>query len=222
MTRLASPPTRPRPPASLDDIQHLLLENVSWELYEKLLSEVGDHPLRMTYDDGRLEIMSPLPEHEDVKILIHDLIRALTEEFNITVKSLGSTTFRRQDLAKGLEPDQCYYFKHEAKMRGRKRINLKKDPAPELAIEIDITSPSLPRQPVYAKLGVNEIWRYNGKTLECLELANNEYRARKTSRIFSTLTVSDLTRFIKQLPTQEENSILRAFRQWVRVTLSPK
>jgi len=222
MTRLAPPPPQQQESPSLDDVQHLLLENISWDLYEKLLREVGDRPLRMTYDNGRLEIMSPLPEHEDVKILIHDLIRALTEELNITVKSLGSTTFRRQDLAKGLEPDQCYYFKHEAKMRGRKRINLKKDPAPELAIEIDITSASLPRQPVYAALGVNEIWRYDGKTLECLELANNQYRPRKTSRIFPALTVSDLTKFIKQLPTHDENSIIRAFRQWVRSTLCNK
>jgi Uma2 family endonuclease len=75
------------------------------------------------------------------------------------IASYGSTTFRSKQKSKGLEPDECYYFREEARMRGRKRINLKKDPPPELVVEIDITSRSIPREPIYAAMGVAEIWR---------------------------------------------------------------
>src|SRR5205085_6121234 len=113
--------------------------------------------------------------------LIHDLIKALTVELNVEVKSLGSTTFRRDDKGKGLEPDECYYFKNEKKMRGRKRLNLKKDPPPELVVEIDITHRSVEREPIYAALGVPEIWRWDGTKLECLELVGRDYRPREKS-----------------------------------------
>src|SRR5438552_66424 len=114
MTRtLAHPaPARVHPADAgvcLDDVQHFVLENASWDLYTKLLRDIGDRPVRITYDRGRLEIMSPLPEHEDPKKVIGRLIEMLTYEMDKPMKSLGSTTFRRKDKAKGLEPDQCYY-----------------------------------------------------------------------------------------------------------------
>src|SRR4051794_27615121 len=154
----------------LDGRQHIVLENASWELYETLLREVGDKSIRINFDQGRLEVMSPLPEHEEVKLLIHDLIKALTVELEMEVKSLGSTTLRSKAKTKGLEPDECYYFKNERKMRGRKRLNPAKDPPPELVVEIDITHRSVEREPIYAALGVPEIWRWDGTKLSCLEL----------------------------------------------------
>src|SRR4051812_49434504 len=177
MTRALSMPvhrpkrTRGGPtPLPLDDMQHIVLEGASWQLYERLLREVGDRPVRINYDQGRLEMMSPLPEHEGVKSFIHDLVRTLALELDIGMTCLGSTTFRRQDKGKGLEPDDCYYFKDEKRMRGRKRLNLKKDPPPELVVEIDVTSSSVPREGIYVGLGVREIWRWDGARLECLEL----------------------------------------------------
>jgi Uma2 family endonuclease len=216
MTRALSAPTPRRLLPSLDDIQHFVIEDATWELYETLLRGVGDRPVRITYDNGRLEMMSPLTWHEEAKKIIARMIETLTLELDMKVKSLGSATFRRKDKAKGLEPDECYYFKHEAKMRGKRRWIPSKDPAPELVVEIDITSRSIDRQPVYAAFGVREIWRYDGKKLECLELAADGYRPRTTSRIFPFLTVSELIRFVKLLPTDDENTIIRTFRDWVR------
>ena len=51
-------------------------------------------------------------------------------------------TCDRQDLARGLEPDQCYYIQNEGKVWGKDHIDLQIDPPPDLAIEIDITSSS--------------------------------------------------------------------------------
>jgi Uma2 family endonuclease len=217
MTRVLSHQT-PKPSIpSLDDVQHFVIEDATWELYETLLRTVGNRPVRITYDNGRLEMMSPLTWHEEAKKIIARMIETLTLELDMKVKSLGSATFRRKDKARGLEPDECYYFKHEAKMRGKRRWLPSKDPVPELVVEIDITSRSIDRQPVYAALGVREIWRYDGRKIGCLKLAAaGAYHPRKTSRIFPFLTVSDLTRFIKMLPTDDENTIIRTFRDWVR------
>jgi Uma2 family endonuclease len=164
-------------------------------------------------------MMSPLPEHEHVKSLVHDLVRMLTLELEIPMKCLGSTTFRRQDKLKGLEPDDCYYFKNARRMRGRKRLNLKRDPVPELVVEIDVTRPSVPREPIYAGLGVPEIWRWNGRQLECLELATGKYRTRTTSLAFPFLNPADLTRFIRLRATEDDdNEILRRFSDWIRAS----
>jgi Uma2 family endonuclease len=214
--------TRKATGPSLDDVQHFVLEDASWELYEQLLRDIGDRPIRINYDQGRLEMMSPLPEHERPKKLIGRLIEALTEERGIELASLGSTTFRRKDKAKGLEPDECYYFKNERKMRGRKRLNLKKDPPPELVVEIDITHRSVEREPIYAGLGVPEIWRWDGTRLECLELAGREYRPREKSIAFPFLAPADLTRFVRMWNREGENAIVRKFRDWVRASGRPK
>jgi len=201
---------------SLDDVQHLVLENVDWELYESLLRNIGDRPIQLTYDQGRLEIMSPLPEHEDAKKFIGRMIESMSFELDRPVKCLGSTTFRRRDKAKGLEPDECYYFREEARMRGRKRLDLRKDPPPELVLEIDITSRSVPREPIYAALGVPEIRRNDGRKLQCLHLAGSKYRVARRSLVFPFLQPAQLTQFIDQLPLKDENSILREFLKWAR------
>jgi Uma2 family endonuclease len=201
----------------LDDVQHIVLEDASWELYERLLRDIGDRPIRITYDQGRLEMMSPLPEHERPKKIIGRLIEALSVELGMEVASLGSTTFRRRDKARGLEPDECYYLKQERQMRGRRRLNLKKDPPPELVVEIDITHRSIEREPIYAVLGVPEIWRWDGTRLQCLLLAaDGAYHVRPRSLAFPGLEPGDLTRFIRMRGRVGENAIVRKFLEWVR------
>lgn len=200
----------------LDDMQHIVLDDVSWDTYEKLLQDIGNRPIRITFDQGRLEMMPPLPEHEGPKAIIAALVRVLTMELDIEVKSLGSTTFRRRDKEKGLEPDECFYFKNEKKMRGRKRLNMKKDPPPELVVEIDITHRSIQRQPIYAALGVPEIWRWDGTRLTCLILRAGAYRVASRSLSFPFFTAADLTPFIRAVTRTGENAVLRKFTAWVR------
>ena len=209
--------TLSHPPAiPLDDIQHFVLEDASWELYEKLLRDIGNRPIRVTYDEGRMEIMSPLPEHERPKKLLGRMIEAMTIELDMPVASLGSTTFRRREKAKGLEPDECYYFRNEQKMRGKDRLDLKKDPPPELVVEIDIASRSVPREPIYAALGVPEIWRYKSRRVECLHLIDGEYHVRKMSLAFPFLEPALLHRFIEKSAVDGETAVIRQFVAWVR------
>jgi Uma2 family endonuclease len=209
--------TLSHPPAiSLDDVQHFVLEDASWDLYEKLLRDIGNRPIRVTYDEGRMEIMSPLPEHERPKRMLGRMIETLTLELDMEVASLGSTTFHRRDKAKGLEPDECYYFRNEQKMRVKKRLDLKKDPPPELVVEIDIASRSVPREPIYAALGVPEIWRYRTRRVECLHLIDGEYHVRKRSLAFSFLEPALLQRFIEMAVVDGETTMIRKFIAWVR------
>ena len=216
MSRTLSRPPQPPAAVSLDGVQHFVLEGASWDFYERLLREIGDRPIRVTYDQGRLEIMSPLPEHEDAKTVIGRMIEMLTFELDMPVKSLGSTTFRRKDKAKGLEPDECYYFRDEAKMRGRKRLDMRKDPPPELVVEVDITARSIAREPIYAALGVPEIWRYDGRQLQCLHLNGQKYQVRSKSLAFPFLAPAQLQRFLDLLPEQGETAVLKGFVAWVQ------
>src|SRR5207248_563943 len=132
----------------------------------------------------RLEIMAPLFWHEDVKTFLGRLVEMLTFLCSIDVKSAGSTTFARKEKRKGLEPDECYFIKSAAAVRGVKRWNPRKHPPPDLAIEVDITSRSIEREPIYAALGVPELWRWDGARLECLHLTGDHYVIRKHSLAF--------------------------------------
>ena len=154
----------------------MILDRVSWETYEQLLNENGDNSsTHFTYDQGLLEIRVLSAEHENYKDFISLLINVIAEEMGIDVASYGSTTFKRKDLARGFEPDACFYIQNEARMRGKKRIDLDVDPAPDLVIEIDITNPSLNKFPIFASLGVAEIWRYDGDRVGIFLLQAGQY-----------------------------------------------
>jgi Uma2 family endonuclease len=205
---------------SLVDQQHIVLDDVSWEFYEHLLEEVGDRPIRITYDSGSLEIMAPLNIHEYWKTCIGRLIENMCLERDIKMLPGGSTTFRRKDREKGLEPDECYYFQNIDVMRHKRgEMDLTKDPPPDLAVEIDITSRSIAREPIYAALGIPELWRFDGKKLTVLRLApSGKYKPQKNSGLFPFLPMEEFNRYLKRFEEEDHNAVVRAFQKWV-VTL---
>lgn len=201
--------------ASLPD--HLLLEEASWEFYEMLLLETQERHLRITYDEGRLELMSPLPRHERVKKIVGVLVSIIAVERNIPMRHLGSTTFRRRKRRKGLEPDECFYVQSESRIREKDDLDLTIDPPPDLAVEVDVTNWSVDRLPIYAALGVPEIWRHDGQQLGCLLLSKDgKYEPAEMSLAFPFLRVAEINRFLAMWPATEETAVLRAFRDWVR------
>jgi Uma2 family endonuclease len=199
----------------------VLLENISWQTYQSLLKDFEQQPaMRLTYDQGKLEIKMPLDPHESYKKLLGRLVEALTEELGIEVRSLGSRTCDRKDLARGLEPDQCYYIQNEQAVWDKAQIDLAVDPPPDLAIEIDMSSSSLNRLSIYADLGVPEVWRYDGAALTIYRLEAQNYQPCDRSFAFPPLTTSDLERFLELKKTTRENALIRLFRDWIRGTLS--
>lgn len=198
------------------DAQQLLLHNVSWKDYDALLRILDGRHLRLTYDRGNLEIMTLSPEHERYKNLIRRFIEFLAEDTNLPYINLGSTTFQRRELKRGLEPDECYYFRNYQRVCGLKRIDLSRDPPPDLVVEVDVTHSSLSRMKIYASLGVPEVWRYDGSKLQVFRLTRaGQYEECDHSPTFPTTPIDELVRFVGQSPAEDDMSIIRAFRDWV-------
>lgn len=194
-----------------------MLQNVSWETFEALLRDTGeDRGSRFAYDCGVLEIMTPLFEHENPKSNFGNFIVVLAEELDIEIRSAGSTTLKRKITKKGIEPDNCYYIQNEQAIRGRQTLDLETDPPPDLAIEIDITSSSVNKFSIYSALGVNELWRYNGRDLKFYHLLEGQYIECEFSIAFSLVSVSEISRFIEQSKTMGEIALVKSFRAWVR------
>lgn len=195
--------------------QRLLLRDVTWQEFETILDELGDHrSARLAYENGTLEMMMPLPEHEDDKEIVGDLIKALLEELDVEFRSLGSTTFKKAQM-QGLEPDQCFYIQNEAAIRGKKRIDLTVDPPPDLAIEIDVTSRTHPS--IYAALRVPELWRFDQGKLQISVLQGADYREVVESPMFRGLPLREvLPQYLAESKTVGRNKVIKAFRQWVR------
>lgn len=201
--------------------QHVVLDGISWRLYEQLIDEIGDRPLRVTFDRGRLEILSPLPKHEKWKARIARLIEMLCFELTIPLEPYGSTTFKREDLEQGLESDECYYIQHAMAMQAKDDLDLPADPPPDLAIEIDITSRSVKREPIYAGLGVPELWRFDGRRLQVLGLrGNGRYEPDPRSKAFPFLPVHTFEQFVLRLGSDEQMVVLHEFQEWVKTLRS--
>jgi Uma2 family endonuclease len=158
----------------------------------------------------------PLPPHETYKRLLGRLVEIVTEEMDLEIRSLSASTWSRKDLLKGVEADECYYIQNEAAVRGKMEIDLTIDPPPDLAIEIDISNPSLPRLPIYAALGVAEVWQFDGERFKILGLATTEYVAQRQSLALPMVTVEVVQRLLLQAQEMGETSWAKAVRQWVK------
>ena len=194
----------------------LLLRDVSWQMFENILEELGEtRAARVSYSKGMLEIMTPLAEHEDDKVIIGDLVKALLEELDLEFRSLGSTTFKNEEMRQAVEADDCFYIQNEAVIRGKKRIDLSIDPPPDLAIEIDITSRTKFNN--YESLGVPELWKYNGRKLQVNVLQERKYVESNVSYNFPNLPIVGIIhQYVEQSKTLGRNAMMRAFRNWVR------
>ena len=195
----------------------VVLHNISWQQFENLLVDLGEsRAARVAYDDGTLEIMTPLPEHEYYKEALGDAIKDIAEVLDQDYESLGSTTWKREIKKAGVEPDNCFYFQNEPKIRGKLEYDLNQDPPPDLALEIDVTSKSISRFSIYARLGVPEIWCYDSGELKIYQLQDEGYIEVETSQIFPTLPVQELPALIEQYRPQGRRAMRRAVREWAR------
>ena len=200
--------------------QTVVLDDVSWEEFEAILEDLGEsRGSRITYDRGKLEIMTPLPEQEVNKVYISNFVEILLEELDIEFCPLGSTTFKNQLMLKGIEPDSCFYIQNEAAVRGKNRLDLTVDPPPDLALEIDITNRGHPE--IYQSLSVPELWRYERGKLQILILVNSEYVESESSSNFPDFPlVKMIPQYLTHCRTEGRNKGIKAFRNWVRKQLN--
>jgi len=195
----------------------IVLDDVSWDLYEDLLKETEHQPVRITYDQGRLVLMAPTsPVHEVPKGLLGRFVETCAEELNVPIKSVGSATWKRKDLGMGLESDECYFIQHEAQVRNKKTWNLRRDPPPDLAIEIEITNHPANRAQIYEALGVGELWRCDGRRVSFFKLgADGRYSPISSSQAMPSITSNAINHFLAMVGKTDDTTITRAFREWV-------
>ncbi len=196
--------------------QRVILENVSWETYEHLLSDHLDKSVpRFAFDRGRLEIMSPSSEHEEYKQALTMLVEMLADGLGIDIRSLGSTTFKRSQLKRGFEADACFYVQSAVRMHGKTPIDPGVDPAPDLVIEVEVTALALNKLPIYAGFHVPEIWRYDGAQTVILHLSGSEYIDSRTSLAFPRVSADDISRLVRQGLSLKRRAWLTELRNWV-------
>lgn len=197
--------------------RRIVLSGISWELYEQLRENEDNWHIRMAYDNGRLELMSPSPDHEGITKLIARMIEAFMEETGVSHRSLRSTTWKRRELGKGCEADECYYILNHDRVRKRRHVDLTVDPPPDLVVETEVSRRLVPKLHIYSALGVPEIWRWRKGRLAAYSLGKDgKYAERAFSLNLPKLRVEDLEHFIDFELAADELEWIRSFRVWVR------
>lgn len=183
-----NPLSEPTPP---EPAMYLRIDDATWETYEAVLKALGERPVYVTYDGGKLELIAPSFDHESPKMRFHQLVVVFAGEYGFKLVSSGSTTFKRKKEDQGSEPDQSYYLRSADKLP-KGRLNVGKGAPPDLAVEIAVYSGSLDRLPLYQTWGVPEVWRYDGESIELRGLRKSGYRPLKESRAFPGVTAAFL------------------------------
>jgi Uma2 family endonuclease len=205
------------PPAST-----LILHNVSWEQYEALLEAVGEATgLRISYDEETLRIMTISTKHEKYADLIQDLVRLASLRLRIKVLSFGSATMKKERRLKGAEPDACFYVQNADLIGHKEEIDFSTDPPPDIVVEVDIYHDSLSKFPIYAALGVSELWRYDGQALVMYHLHEDQYVTAEASQALPLLTSHTLSEFLTRSQQEDQYETLLAFENWLQTHTHP-
>lgn len=197
--------------------QRLVLRGVPWETYVVLRDLECNNHVFMTYDRGTLELISPSGQHDNVKKLLGQLVEAFTTELNIPRRSFGSTTWRKSDLVKGLEADECYYLRNHRLVSRRALVELGREPPPDLAIEVVVHHGDVDKMGIYAALGIGEVWYWHDGELRAYVLdQSGQYVSSAMSLNLPMLRVKELERFLDVEQALDESAWLNSFRAWVR------
>jgi Uma2 family endonuclease len=195
----------------------LTLRDISWETYEDLLEAVGEAPaLRISYNEGVVQIMTISFEHEFFAECTSQLVGLVRSVLRIKILFFGRATMKKQEKLKGAKPDACFYVKSAAKIGNKIRIDLNTDPPPDIVVETDIYHDSQPKFPIYAALGVPEVWKFDGKVLTIHRLEGEQYVEAPRSEQLPILTGEILTQFLARAQSEDQDEALRAFEDWLR------
>lgn len=221
-----NPPTATPPPPAPGRTagRSVLTPNVEWRQYLRLLQVFAEHPrVRLTYDRGVLEIMSPILQHDDDGDILGDFVKTLAREFRLTLHRGGSTTLKRRRMKKGLEPDRCFWIQNAPRIAGVRDLDLRVHPPPDLAIEVDVSRSSLDRMGIYAALRVPEVWRLDGDVLTFYALAaDGNYAVTPTSRSFPGVAPADLPPFLQRARAAgDQIPLFDDFQAWARQRATP-
>jgi Uma2 family endonuclease len=212
-----------KPTREADGDQCVALGDVGWKGYSTLLRLRGERYVpRIVYLDGTVWLMSPGFPHERLKKRLGWVVEVIVEELDIPCIAAASTTFRRRTTRGGVEGDQTYYLANLAGVRDKKKLHLKTDPPPDLAIEAVDSHDAEAAMEVYRRLRVPEVWVCDQAELIIMVLqANGRYAASETSASFPFLGAADVFDWVHRPAAGTDTEWLKGLRRWVRTTLKP-
>jgi len=194
-----------------------VLHGVPPDVYWQFMEVLSEQYLRHSYDGWTLEMMSPRRDHEWIKELVGRMLETMAFALDLPIQSTGSTTLSRSKHDRGLQPDKSYYVGERVASAASNTYEPGVDPPPDLAIEVEATNPVIPRLPLYAAIGVREIWRWTGDEMEFLRLTRGrKYAKIQRSLAFPFIAADDVTRFLRQRDPADENAVVRGFVNWAR------
>ena len=196
----------------------MVLENISWSTFVDLAEQRRGSVPRMTYDEGTLEMMSPQLKHENLGCLIGRMIETYSEVRGIEITSVGSMTVKRDDLEKAYEADESYYVTHAEELLDKEELDFATDPAPDLVVEVELTSSAIAKLKLFAKMEVPEVWRHRGKTLEMFRLIQGDYVSIDSSVELPGLHVSVVNDFLSRRNAIGETKLMLSFREYIQST----
>ena len=178
--------------------QRMILCGISWYTYQQLAADLGEQPVRLAYDQGTLEIMTPSFDHEHLNRLLAHIVEAIAYGKDLPIEQAGSTDLSREDVERGFQPDSCFYLGDNVRIvHGKKRLDISIDPPPDLVVEIDVTNRSLNKLPLYAAIGVSEVWRFDGGRIVLYRPGGEDYQEVDASGVLEGVTANDLLRFVQ-------------------------
>lgn len=176
MYALVSPEKIQLPPGSVVRLP------ATWQEYQSLCERRGDGSIpRIKYRDGEVLLMSPLPVHGKDANLLADIVKALLDQDEREYDAFTPVTMSLPEES-GIEPDYCFYIDNWEAVLGKKRIDWRQDPPPDLVIEIDVTSYSDVRD--YLPYRVPEVWLFKRQQILIYQLQGNDYQLQSESVYF--------------------------------------
>jgi Uma2 family endonuclease len=196
---------------------HFLFENVTWEFYQQTREQLerGGQHAHVTFDEGRMEIMTTTGWHEGIKTCVARLLEHYSFVRDIPIQGYGGVTCDREDLLKGLEPDECYYIANKIVLDEKGHLDLLHGPPPDLVIEVEVTRSSIPKRPIYLAMGVPEIWAFSAEKIAPLKLKNKKFVPISASQYFPNLDFAEFFRFV-QIARSDQHQGVKAFDAWLR------
>jgi Uma2 family endonuclease len=204
------------PPGVVAD-ERIVVPRVSWETYNRLIEDDPERRVpRLTYDRGVLELVTPSMPHEQFALTIIRLVDIVSAMLEISIRSVGSTTYRRQDLERGFEPDASFYIQHEPSIRNLEEVNLAVDPPPDLVLEMEMSRSALNKLALFWSMGIPEVWRYDGERITIHVLTADTYSVSSSSNVLPVLTCDTITRFLAQSREMPSHQWFQMVSDWAR------
>ena len=160
--------------------------------------------------------MSNSDEHEEDNRTLAKIVDTIAEESGINLRNFGSMTFKREKFRKGFEPDSCFYIQSLSLIEGISNLGIENQIPPDLIIEINRTSSSVPRMPIFAAFGVKEVWRFDGKILKFYTLEKGVYLETETSIALPILSSKKAYEFLRDSRALKSIQWAKKIREWVK------